>query len=201
MSESTTDERFGAAVRARREAMGLTQAEVSEALRAAGQPVSVTALAKVEAGSRAVKIAEAAALARILSLHLDLLTLSEESSGALEGLLSRASGQAAAARARAAAAAAEAARAGQREAALRVLAQAATGSAAWRGSKEALLSAALGTTDEEARAGLGALGLSPEVIAAMEREHQHGGRTDWGSLYRSLRITRLLPGLSLAKEG
>lgn len=200
MTEQPTDERFGALVRQRRETMGLSQQEVSDALREAGHAVSPTAFAKVEAGTRAVKISEAVALARILALHIDLLSLTVEAD-ALEGLLAGAAAHAASAQRAADAAEGEASRATRTLAALRTLADAQTGKASWKGTKADLLEAAFGTDPERARAGLTALGLSPEVLARMEADHQQGGRTDWRGLYASLRLSRLLPNLSITREG
>lgn len=192
----TVDERFGQAIRERREAMGLTQAEVSEALREAGQPVSPTALAKAEAGARAVKVAEAVALATILSMHLDVLTLSNDADD-LAGMASRARAEATTTE-RAAHLATEAAqRSAERADALEVLVKSRTEKVRWRGKKADLLEAAFGVAPTTARAGLLAMGLRPDVVAGMERDFSNGARTDWRDLYASLRLSRLLPNLDI----
>lgn len=196
----TTDERFGQVVRARREEMGLKQAEVSEALREAGHPVSTTALAKVETGVRAVKIAEAVALARILSLHLDLLSLAGEADE-LEGMLARAQAEAGSAARAEERAREEAERASKRADALEVLSRARTEKVRWTGAKEVLLERAFGLDPEAARAGLRGLGLSDATLAGLEEENREGGRTNWRRLYAHLRLSRLLPNLQIVKEG
>lgn len=195
----TTDERFGRAVRERREAIGLTQAEVSDALAAEGTSVSSTALAKAEAGTRATKVAEAVALAKVLSLHIDLLGLTEEADD-LAGMLARSKAEAASASRTAAAAAAEAERHQKRAEALEILSRARTERAQWRGAKADLLERALGLDSATARAGLVALGMTPAVLERMEQDHQSVSGTDWRSLYSSLRLSRLLPHLQITKR-
>lgn len=199
MSENpSVDERFGQAVRARREAMGLKQMEVSQALREAGHAVSPTALAKAESGIRAVKIGEAVALARILSLHLDLLSLAVEADD-LAGMLARAqaeSGSAARAEERARE---EAERVAQRAEALEILSRARTERVRWTGPKEVLLERAFGLDAETARTGLRGLGLSDEVLAGLEEQATEGSRTNWRRLYAHLALSRLLPNLQIVK--
>lgn len=180
--------------------MGLKQAEVSEALREAGHPVSTTALAKVETGVRAVKIAEAVALARILSLHLDLLSLAGEADE-LEGMLARAQAEAGSAARAEERARDEAERAGKRAEALEVLARARTEKVRWSGAEEVLLERAFGLDPEAARAGLRGLGLSAETLAGLEYENREGGRTNWRRLYAHLRLSRLLPNRQVVREG
>lgn len=201
MSKSqTTDERFGQVVRDRREEMGLKQSEVSEALREAGHPVSTTALAKVETGVRAVKVAEAVALARILSLHLDLLSLAGEADD-LAGMLARAQAEAGSTARAEERARDEAERAAQRAEALEILSRARTEKVRWTGAKEVLLERAFGLDPEAARAGLRGLGLSDEVLTGLEAEAREGGRTNWRRLYALLRLSRLLPNLQIVKGG
>lgn len=199
----TTDERLGRVVRERREAIGLTQAEVSDALASEGVSVSSTALAKAEAGTRAVKVSEAVALAKVLSLHIDLLDLTEEADD-LAGMLARSRAEAASAARAAAAAAAEAERHEQRAEALDVLSRARTERVQWRGDKADLLERAFGADPATARTGLLALGLTPDTLDRMERDHASGTtvqRTDWRSVYSGLRLARLLPNLQIVKRG
>lgn len=68
------------AVRRRREELGLTQHEVAEAASAApGVNLTFTTLSRIEAGSRAVRYAEAVALADVLNFPLPGIHKADES--------------------------------------------------------------------------------------------------------------------------
>ncbi|MGI5232887.1 helix-turn-helix domain-containing protein [Actinoallomurus sp. CA-142502] len=70
----TVDERFADNIRTRREMMGLSQTEVAERMsKEFGHPFHQQTVAKIEKGSRSVRLGEAVALARILDTNVDLL--------------------------------------------------------------------------------------------------------------------------------
>ena len=196
--DQTTDQRFGEVIRRRREAMGLTQEEVATAMAAEGLSLSSTSLAKAEVGTRSVKIAEAVALARVLSLHLDLLELTD-SGDELTALMSRASAEAATAARAASEATAEAERRQRQAAALDVLSRARTEPASWPRGLADLLEVAFGNERSAARAGLQSLGMQPEVLDMIENEEPvvRGGRWDWVAFAAGFRIAKLLPNLTI----
>ncbi|MEU5721589.1 helix-turn-helix domain-containing protein [Micromonospora sp. NPDC047738] len=69
--EQTAEERFGAQVRAAREAQGWTQERLRAALRAAsGIELSSTAMARLEQGKRPIRLNEVSALAQVLGLSV-----------------------------------------------------------------------------------------------------------------------------------
>lgn len=196
----TTDQRFGELIRRRREAIGLTQEEVAVAVGEDGLSLSNTSLAKAEVGTRSVKIAEAVALARVLSLHLDLLELTD-SGDELTALMSRASAEAATAARVASDAAAEAERRQRQAMALEVLSRARTEPATWSRGLADLLESAFGNERSAARAGLQSLGMQPEILDNIESEEHvvRGGRWDWVAFAAGFRIARLLPNLTFGE--
>lgn len=193
----TTDQRFGELIRRRRTEIGLTQEEVAAVLGADGLSLSSTSLAKAEVGTRSVKIAEAVALARVLSLHVDLLELTD-SGDELTALTSRASAEAATAARVASEASAEADRQQRHATALDVLSRARTEPASWPRGLADLLESAFGSELAAARAGLQSLGMQPEVLDKIEDEEHvvRGGRWDWATFAAGFRSTRLLPNLT-----
>lgn len=71
-SAKWSDHRFGEAVKRHRERLGWTQVQMAKMLADRGlQPMRDTTLAKIEAGSRSVRINEAIAIADLLELSLD----------------------------------------------------------------------------------------------------------------------------------
>lgn len=196
----TTDQRFGELIRRRREAIGLTQEEVAVAVGEDGLSLSNTSLAKAEVGTRSVKIPEAVALARVLSLHLDLLELTD-SGDELTALMSRASAEAATAARVASEATAEAERRQRQATALEVLSRARTEPASWPRGLADLLETAFGNERSAARAGLQSLGMQPEILDNIESDEPvvRGGRWDWEAFATGFRIAKLLPNLTLGK--
>lgn len=196
----TTDQRFGELIRRRREAIGLTQEEVAAALGADGLSLSNTSLAKAEVGTRSVKIAEAVALARVLSLHVDLLELTD-SGDELTALTSRASAEAATAARVASEASAEAERQQRHATALDVLSRSRAEPASWPRGLADLLESAFGNERSAARAGLQSLGMQPEAIDKIENEEHvvRGRRWDWVAFASGFRVARLLPNLTIGE--
>lgn len=192
----TTDQRFGELIRRRRAEIGLTQEEVAAVLGADGLSLSSTSLAKAEAGTRSIKIAEAVALARALSLHVDLLELTD-SGDELTALTSRASAEAATATRVASEASAEAERQQRHATALDVLSRARTEPAFWPRGLADLLDSAFGNERAAARAGLQSLGIHPEVLDKIEDEEHvvRGERWDWVAFAAGYRTAKLLPHL------
>ena len=62
---------FARRLRARREQLGWSQAELAKALSGSGLTLHGSAIAKIEAGDRAVRIDEAVAIASALDVDLD----------------------------------------------------------------------------------------------------------------------------------
>lgn len=65
---ATAEERFGAEVRAKRLAAGLTQGQLAAAMTHRGSPIHQTTIAKLEAGTRPTSVAEVVTLAGILGV-------------------------------------------------------------------------------------------------------------------------------------
>ncbi|MFG2002319.1 helix-turn-helix transcriptional regulator [Spirillospora sp. NPDC048911] len=73
---TTPDERFATNLRQHRERRGLSQAELARLMSEAGYPMHQQTIAKIESGSRPVRLAEAVQLARALDTTIDMLILS-----------------------------------------------------------------------------------------------------------------------------
>lgn len=71
---ATAERRFGQRVRAVRTEQGRAQQDIADALaEQLGLHLHQTAIAKIEAGSRAVKMSEALAIAAVLGVHIGQL--------------------------------------------------------------------------------------------------------------------------------
>jgi len=68
-----TDDQFGKRIKAERERRGYSQAQMAAMLTRRKTPVHATTLAKIEAGSRSVRINEAVALAELFEVTVDAL--------------------------------------------------------------------------------------------------------------------------------
>lgn len=67
---ATVEQRFGEAVRLRRQTIGLSQKQLAEALTATGISLDGPSISRLEKGNRSVRLAEAVALAGILRMEL-----------------------------------------------------------------------------------------------------------------------------------
>ena len=72
--DEQSEEHFRKNLRARREALGVSQAALAEDLERLGYPLVQQTIAKIESGKRPVRLDEAVALARALDTSLDQLS-------------------------------------------------------------------------------------------------------------------------------
>lgn len=169
----------------------MTLADVSAALRAAGQPVSPTALAKAEVGTRAVKVTEAVALAAILDISVDLRSLVEPPDD-LAVLREQVAEEERHVRQRIRTLSDHADRLESKAEALETLVDARQARVSVSMSQVDLLLAALGAEVEPIRRGLVALGMSPSDVDDLIDSANPG---DIRSIFDRVPLQRLLPNL------
>jgi transcriptional regulator with XRE-family HTH domain len=89
--KETAEARVGAQLKAMRAKLGLTQAELAEAMQGLGHSWMQTTVAKTEAADRPVRLNEVADLAKILGVSLPHLVSSETDwkAGVIQGQLDR----------------------------------------------------------------------------------------------------------------
>lgn len=76
---ATVDARFGRAVSSARQARRLSQRDLAALLTGAGMPVDASAVSRIEAGTRSVRLREAETIAQALGMNLAALLIGDES--------------------------------------------------------------------------------------------------------------------------